>query len=350
MRLSAWALALPLTLATAGTLHAQLVVVGPGGGFRYGSSIGAYYQGRNFFIGGFLGGFSSGGYMTRSIAITPIVTGPYGPAYYDPLLPPPPPFGLSPASGGVIYDARLPRPILVKPPIDDETAGIDLDLLPPKKKAIEELPPPPKVASEPAELPGGKVVSKPAGAPPAPPKVKDKDDPPPPKKVPAPKPPESPEDQAAALLDEGLAAFKKEEYGLAAHRFRQAAGLDPKLARAHFLLAQAQMALGKFAPAVEAIHAGMDLAKQWPKAKFQPRLDLYTDPAEFNTHLLRLDAAVKASPNSAALLFLLAYQHWFDDNRAAAVPLFRRARLTAPDTAYIDQFLLAAGPAVVAAK
>ena len=50
----------------------------------------------------------------------------------------------------------------------------------------------------------------------------------------------------------------------------------------------------------DAIHAGMSLTKDWPKADFRPRTDLYKNgEAEFVEHLNRLKATL-ARCNEAA--------------------------------------------------
>src|SRR5262249_15269160 len=149
----------------------------------------------------------------------------------------------------------------------------------------------------------------------------------------------------------GLAAFTAKEYGRAAQRFRQATAVEPALPRAHFLLAQAEFALGKYRSAVNAIHAGMRLQANWPNAAFQPRRELYKGKEEASApHLKRREDVQKNNPEEPASLSLLPYQLCFDGRRDDALPLFRRARPLAPDPAFIDQFLRAAAPGPVAAR
>jgi hypothetical protein len=50
------------------------------------------------------------------------------------------------------------------------------------------------------------------------------------------------------------------------------------------------------------------------------------------------------------LLFLYAYELWFDGRRIEAIPLFRQARLMTADTTFIDRFLAAAAPGPVVQK
>jgi hypothetical protein len=340
----AWTLALPLALTCASEVRAQTLYYDSGGS-GFGRGLGFSYQRRNLSVFGFLGGSS----FSRYGAGGPYFFDPYGPPplLYGPY--PPPPVVILPPP--VVLQRVGPRLVKPQPSLEDEIRGIDLDAVPTTKESSrqEKVPEP-----LPLDLPG-KDVSKPV--PPvrpddqAPPKDKA-----PPKKDPIPPPPpvppkDGPKEESARLTNLGLAAFGEQAYGLAALRFRQATRADPNGARAHFLLAQAQFALGKYHQAVEAIHAGMRLHKDWPAAPFQPRLDLYGGIEEdFTEHLKRLEGAVKGDPNNLELLFLLAYQLWFDGRRDEAVARFRQARPLTPDPSFIDQFLAAAKAGQVVAK
>src|SRR5262249_5726433 len=105
----------------------------------------------------------------------------------------------------------------------------------------------------------------------APPRPADR---PPPEFPPPPQPEADPQAEHARLLRLGKDLFARGEYGWAAHRFRQAAALRPGDAEGQFLLAQALFAQGRYAEAVDAIHAGMRLRPDWPTARFRP-IDLY---------------------------------------------------------------------------
>jgi tetratricopeptide (TPR) repeat protein len=122
-----------------------------------------------------------------------------------------------------------------------------------------------------------------------------------------------------------------------------AVAADPVDPRAPFLLAQAQFALGKYFDAVHAIQAGMDRRKDWPTARFGAR-ELYGgNEGDFRDHLKRLEEAAEAQPRDRFLLFLLAYELWFDGKRERAAIIFRRAKKLTRNPAYIDPFLTAAG-------
>jgi hypothetical protein len=340
----AWTLALPLALTCAAEVGAQGFYYGSGGSVQ-GGGLGFSYQRRNLSVFGFLGGFSSSRYSA-------------GAYLYDPYGPPPVFYGpptVVIVAPPVVLSRVGPRILKPQPSLEDEIRGIDLDQIPPSTKSLrEEKPPEPP----PPDLPG-KDVSKPV--PPVRPPEQSPDKLPPDKAPPAkkqpvePPPPVPPKDdpkaETARLTNLGLAAFGGQAYGLAAHRFRQATQVDPNGARAYFLLAQAQFALGKYRQALETIQAGMRLHKNWPTAPFQPRLDLYggIEP-DFAEHLKRLEGAVKDDPNNPELLFLLAYQLWFDGRRDEAVARFRQARPLTADPSFINQFLAAAKAGLVVAK
>lgn len=158
--------------------------------------------------------------------------------------------------------------------------------------------------------------------------------------LPQPRAPDpDPKIEYAWLIALGREAFAAQEYGRATQRFRQATALVPNEQLAHFLLAQAEFALGKYREAVVAIHAGMRRQRDWPTTPFRPR-DLYgANAADYDEHGRRLQAAVTGQPNDPVLLFLYAYQLWFDGRRDDALPLFRKALPLVADSQFIEWFL-----------
>ena len=212
-------------------------------------------------------------------------------------------------------------------------------------------PVPPKVFARPADP---KVLPEPAKAPPEPvklppePAIKPVPPPEPKKKAPVddllePRPGAA--EEARRLADLGLRAFRAGEYGLGLWRFRQASAVDPNYARAFFLLAQANLALGQFREAVLAIHDGLRLQPNWPAQDFRPRVDLYGDNLQdWLEHRRQLDDAVNRLPQDPALLFLRGYVAWFDGQRPLAVEWFQKARAATPaprwsELRWIDLFL-----------
>src|SRR5262249_25061977 len=116
----------------------------------------------------------------------------------------------------------------------------------------------------------------------------------------------------------------------------------PEEPQAHFLLAQANFAVGKYREAVAAIQSGLRLQPDWPTSKFRPR-ELYGENvAEFTEHFQALEDALKHYPNDPVLLFLSGYQLWFDGRQDEARPRFERAARVAADPSFIKRFLEAA--------
>jgi hypothetical protein len=342
MRLAAWFSAALTTVLVAESAPAQYLgpplggpLPAPGIVVAVGGHHGGHHHGRRLTISGFLG--DRGLLYYGGIGVPAY---PYGPVprvtvqYVTPVyVSPPPPVRLLGAGR----------------PADDDIAGIDLDLIPAKKPPEAAKPP----APPPFEIPGGVDVSVPKKPvrPEDQPEIKVKPEPPKPAPPPLPPPKNNPVEEAARLVNLGLAAFANQEYGLAALRFRQATDVDPESARAHFLAAQASLALGKYKDAVNAIEQGMRRRLDWPKADFNPRKELYKgNAADFVEHLERLQQTHEKTPHNSTYLFLYAYALWFEGRQAEAVPLFRRARTKTADPAYIDAFLKAAPGGVLAVR
>lgn len=153
--------------------------------------------------------------------------------------------------------------------------------------------------------------------------------------------PPEPKRASAGQIESGKEAFKAQQYSRAERRFQQAAEIFPEHLQAHFLLAQAQFALGKYAEAVAAIYAGMRIQPTWPNTAFRPR-DLYGGRAnEFTDQMSRLANALANHPDDPFLAFLYAYQLWFDDRKDEARLLFQRAKTLTSDPRFIERFLQA---------
>lgn len=158
-----------------------------------------------------------------------------------------------------------------------------------------------------------------------------------------PHPEADPKAESARLIKLGREAFAAQEYGRAAQRFEQAitTAADPA---AHFLLAQSYLALGKYREAVDEIATGLRLQPDWPTSDFRPR-ELYgKEPGTFEEHMQRLEEVRARHPNDALLLFLSAYEMWFDGCRKEAWPLFQQARNGVPEKAAVEAFLNAGPP------
>jgi hypothetical protein len=301
-----------------------------------------------FFSAPYAGGFAIGvSRHGRHGHLSAYLSGGYGyvSPYYDPSFYYPP-LGVSRVTVLQVYNP--PTVVIAPPPVvrePDRPAP-----RPPQRPPPEEVQPPqPK---PPGEAAGGfrpvrpddrarppEPPAKPAPKPPEPPKDKPKEKPPQLSHPPLPE--NDPRAEGSRLTALGRTAFAAAEYGRAALRFGQATRANPDDAGAHFLLAQAEFALGKYDQAVEAIQAGMRLEPDWPTAAFRP-VTLYDgNVADLPEHLRRLDEALAAHPDDPVLLFLYAYQLWFDGRQDEARPLFQWAAAVAPDKGFSERFLLA---------
>ncbi len=257
----------------------------------------------------------------------------YGRGWYDsPFLYP---IGVSRVTVVQVYSPPPPPVVIAPPPITPPAL--------PQRPPEEVEPPRPKA---PADNAGGGFrpvrppeEPRPAPKPPEPPKEKPREKP---AELPRPPFPDTdPRAESARLTALGLEAFAEAQYGRAAQRFRQATQVNPNDARAHLLLAQAEVALGKYDEAVEAIHQGMRLDPDWATAKFRPVALYNGNVADWPEHLQRLQEALTQHPNDGVLLFLTAYQLWFDGRQDEARALFQLAAAVAADKSFSERFLLA---------
>jgi tetratricopeptide (TPR) repeat protein len=141
------------------------------------------------------------------------------------------------------------------------------------------------------------------------------------------------------LIRLGKEVFTAREYGRAERFFRQATNNEPKEALAFFLLAQARFALGKYQEAVTAIHAGMLLKPDWPRADFQPQGLYGPQAADFQEQLDHLKEVADKNRNDPTLAFLHGYQLWFAGRKEEAKLFFHRAEADAKERDFINQFL-----------
>jgi tetratricopeptide (TPR) repeat protein len=225
-----------------------------------------------------------------------------------------------------------PRPLAP----DYDLSGIDLDIYSPDRLYPAGTAPAPRKAE--ALLEPKKAPEMPRSPAPLPKP-----------EVPAPPAKPSAAEESQRLMELGKQAFREQEYGLAAMRFRQASELDGANARAFFLLAQAYLAVGQYRDAVQSIEEGLKLDPDWPACDFRPRLELYTAADDWIEHRARLNEAVKRQPKDASFAFLRAYAAWFDGDRPQAVTWFLAARALSPDPRWVDLFLKHAAAPVVAA-
>jgi hypothetical protein len=284
------------------------------------------------------------------------LSGGYGGGYYDPFLPNP---YYRSTSITIITVAPPPPPlvILTPPPFPDfgdlpppraEVRGRVAPEAPPPDNPAPAVPnpfrqpmPPDQPRNPPPDrprAPAPQLAAPPAPKPEAPkPERRPAELPPPPQPEPNPR---AEHDKQIAL---GKAAFANGEYGRAAHRFRLAIAAVPDEPMGQLLLAQALVALAKYQEAFDAIGVGVRQQPNWPTSRFRP-LELYGDNvADYSDHLARLEQVLQQQPDDPVLLFLYAYQLWFDGRQDEAIPLFQRAAPMLADKNAVERFLQA-GP------
>lgn len=354
-----WACSILLLLCAWQEVRAQIIVSYPwwtGGQSFYSSGLGLNYFNRRLAVRGFLG---NGVFVSSN---------PFYGSFYPPF-----PWGIvdnritvsvTAAPAVTAVSSRRLQQLLDDINWQNDVTGVDLDVVGPealerrptqrpgKLRVPEKEPEPRKPERRKPEPVPEKVVP--------PEKVKeakkDKERPKPPEVMPPKMPPDlppprlDPREESERLLRLGIEAFQNQFFGLAAFRFRQALKVEVLDGRPHFLLSQAEFALGAYRDAVATIKKGMNRQPNWPLMPYH-KLELYRGiEADFADQLKRLETVLARDPKNSDLLFLLGHVRWFAGQRDQAVPLFRQARLTAADPAFIDAFLKAAGPGPLAAK
>jgi hypothetical protein len=273
----------------------------------------------------------------------------YAPGYYDPFLP----YARFRSTSITIINVTQPPPLLIVPPLLP-----DFDDFPPPRAELRgripaepaappdrpaERPPVPNPFRQPPDQPRAPAPQPPVQ--PAPKPEAPKPERPPPELPPPPQPEPNPRAEYDKQIALGKTAFANGEYGRAAHRFRLAIVAVPEEPMGQFLLAQALLALAKYQEAFEAIEVGLRQQPNWPLSRFRP-LELYGDNVgDYPDHLARLEQLVRQQPDDPVLLFLYAYQLWFDGRQDEAIPLFQRAAPMLADKNAVERFLQARPPA-----
>ena len=298
-------------------LGALLVVLGSASHVQAQFAIGGFGYTRSVWGGGFVGGPRVVGYSVSVGGFNGYTTGGIpGGGFYAPRpvyavgVPvgyPPPGVSSIAISGSAI---QAPQPIVIQQPA-------------PQPIIIQQQAPQPIIIQQPVVIApnlADPIIIRPRGqadAPGAKPAKLEE------KKPEEKKPEKKPAEEKINFLVLGKQAFADREHARAVRFFKQATEANPKDGLAFFLLAQAQFAVGKYREAVVSIHEGLRLEKDWPRSKFRP-LELYgPNPGDFTDHMDQLQAALKAHPGDAVLLFLYGYELWFDgreDEVAGAVP------------------------------
>jgi hypothetical protein len=315
---------------------------------------------QRFFPNPYLGGAVAGrglhlGYRNKRLHVSfnLFAARSYGYGYGYPFAPPLAPYYAGTRRVTVVYYSPPPPPpvVVLPPPVVNVTPPPVVNVLPPPQAPEPENPPLPPGREagkfrplDPDNRDRARREAKPEPLPEEEPRAW------PPEVAPLPMPPapeNDPEAENARLVQRGREAFAAGEYARAARQFRRANAVWADNAPAYFLLAQALFAQGKYIEAVEALREGFRRDPDWATSAFRP-LDLYGPHVfEHSEHLRLLGETLARHPDEPALLFLHAYQLWFDGRRDEAREPFRRARARGADGDLIDRFLQAFPPAGV---
>lgn len=318
-----WLLALAASLLVGIDVHAQGVLVASpyaGGVVSVGGA--TVVRGRHFSLT--LGGVYNYGYLlTAPVIAYPVVPPPIvrqvTVVYGVPTLVPPPPVADMASFMDLVARQRDAR---------DGAPGAPTQ---PRSPMPEERKAPPERVPAPQQVPEAPRRQEPPPPKPA--------EPPPP--IPERKRPEpTPAAEFARHIVEGKDAFAVKSYGLALQHFRRAASIKPQDELGYVLQVEALFALGKYREAVEMIHATLLLKPSWPSTLFHPR-DLYEAAADYEERIKTLEQTLAARANDPVLLFLYAYQLWFDGRKDEARPVFERALPLVQDKSGIERFLQA---------
>ncbi len=289
----------------------------------------------------------TGGATTAVLPVVPVFAGPgaFFPATYYPYGYPYYPYGYPfPAMGSVeqrITVTVMQPTILVQrrglmPFLEEyDIAGIDLDAEPPSKIWGKK---PPAIRQAERKVPVREEFAR--VVPPAEKKLQIAAN-----QVNLPRPPVvarkiEPAPDGAKLVDFGSQAFRAGEFALALRHFRDAADIEPNLARAWFLQAHAAIAMGRLHDAVQQIEAGLKRNPNFHLNGFRPKVELYADQlALWAEHLDMVTKANRLNPKNADALFLLGYLAWYEGDREAAIRFFQQARPLVAEQRFVDLFL-----------
>jgi hypothetical protein len=99
--------------------------------------------------------------------------------------------------------------------------------------------------------------------------------------------------------------------------------------------------MGNHRRAFDVLQVALRLQPDWPRQAFRP-IDLYGEnAADYAEQSRLLEELLADNPADPVILFLTAYQFWFDGRREEARPLFERAAPALPNPGVADRFLQA---------
>lgn len=131
--------------------------------------------------------------------------------------------------------------------------------------------------------------------------------------------------RAKKFIEYGDSRFREQKFSEAYHDYRKAADAAPNLPEAYFRAALAQVALGRYEPAMKSVRRAALLDPDWPKSTV--RLShLYGDNrAAKQMHFEQLATTAEKDLDDRDLMFLLAIELLCDDQSARAKLFLKRA-------------------------
>jgi tetratricopeptide (TPR) repeat protein len=148
-------------------------------------------------------------------------------------------------------------------------------------------------------------------------------------------------DQAMALFDEGMAAFKAGRYSEALVKYEAALRLMPSDPVLHEVRALTLFALGKYNEAAAGLNA---LLASAPGMDWTSMSQLWGSTDEYTAALRTLEAHIKANRNDTAAMFVLAYHYLVIGQNDQAIKALREVVRLQPKDATAQRMLAALAP------
>jgi tetratricopeptide (TPR) repeat protein len=152
-------------------------------------------------------------------------------------------------------------------------------------------------------------------------------------------PPENQE--AMALFDEGMAAFKAGNYPQALVKYEAALRLMPSDPVLHEVRALTLFALGKYNEAAAGLNALLAAA---PGMDWTSMSQLWGSTDEYTAQLRKLEAHIKANRSDTAAMFVLAYHYLVIGQNEQAIKALREVVRLQPKDATAQRMLAALAP------
>lgn len=159
-------------------------------------------------------------------------------------------------------------------------------------------------------------------------------------------PEQSVTDKATAIFDQGVAAFKTNDYAPALKQTQQALALMPNDATLHEFLGLVLFAQRQYEQAAAPLHAVLSVGPGW---NWTTLSGMYPDVATYTDQIRALESYVKKDPKSANARFVLAYHYLCQGHDEAAITELKDVLKLKPDDALSKQLVAQFQPGKVPA-